>query len=114
MRRLDSSISEGDFMKSAINIRRYRHLSRNPVSLAPDPAITTEPVIQVYGARCMGWRSYLSLHTWIAVKPAAAKTFTLYEVTPEALARRGCCVATHKRRPDAYWYGAVPQLLADK
>jgi hypothetical protein len=114
MRRLDSSISEGDFMKSAINIRRFRHLSRNPVSLAPDPAITTEPVIQVYGARCTGWRGYISLHTWIAVKPAAARTYTIYEVTPENLKRRGCCVAIRRRLPDALWYGAAPRLLAER
>ena len=101
-------------MRSAGTGKKSRRSLRHRVNLAPDPARTTEPVIQVYGARCMGWRGYLSLHTWIAVKPAAAKTFTIYEVTPEALARRGCCVATHKRPPDAYWYGAVPQLLADK
>jgi Protein of unknown function (DUF3750) len=101
-------------MASAIAIRKARRSMRHRVNLAPDPAITTEPVIQVYGARCMGWRGYLSLHTWIAVKPAAAKAYTVYEVTPEALSRRGCCVATHKRPPDAYWYGAAPQLLGEK
>jgi hypothetical protein len=101
-------------MRTAGAGKKGRRSIRPRVNLAPDPARTTEPVIQVYGARCMGWRGYLSLHTWIAVKPAAAKTFTIYEVTPEALSRRGCCVATHKRPPDAYWYGAEPQLLADK
>ena len=106
--------SIGALMSSAVAIRRVRRSMRHRVNLAPDPAITTEPVIQVYGARCIGWRGYLSLHTWIAVKPAGAKKFTLYEVTPEALARGGCCVATHRRPPDAYWYGAIPQLLADK
>lgn len=101
-------------MRSGGTGKKSRRGARHRVNLAPDPAITTEPVIQVYGARCVGWRGYLSLHTWIAVKPAAAKTFTIYEVTPEALARRGCCVATHRRPPDACWYGAEPQLLADK
>ena len=84
------------------------------VKLAPDPAITTEPVIQVYGARCRGWRGYFSLHTWIAVKRADEIKYTVFEVTPEALFRRGCCVSKRKRVPDAYWYGAQPQLLADK
>ena len=97
---------------STLQIRRRRVLNR--VNLAPDPAITTEPVIQVYGARCLGWRGYFSLHTWIAVKPAAAKHYTVYEVTPEALQRRGSAVCSRKRVPDAYWYGAVPVLLSDK
>jgi hypothetical protein len=101
-------------MKRATSVRKCRPLSRNPVSLAPDPAITTEPVIQVYGARCTGWRGYISLHTWIAVKPAGARTYTIYEVTPEALKRRGCCVASRRRLPDALWYGAAPRLLAEK
>jgi hypothetical protein len=101
-------------MKRATGARNYRRTGRNTVSLALDPAITTEPVIQVYGARCIGWRGYLSLHTWIAVKPAAARAYTIYEVTPEALVRRGCCVATRKRAPDAFWYGAAPRLLAEK
>src|ERR1700687_1570345 len=76
--------SAAALMASAIAIRKGRRSMRPRVNLAPDPAITTEPVIQVYGARCMGWRGYLSLHTWIAVKPAAAKSYTIYEVTPEA------------------------------
>jgi len=30
--------------------------SREPVDLAPDPAMTSEVVFQVYGARALGWR----------------------------------------------------------
>ncbi|HKB82530.1 MAG TPA: DUF3750 domain-containing protein [Burkholderiales bacterium] len=75
--------------------------------------MTAEPVIQVYGARCAGWRGYFSLHTWIAVKPAGARAYTTYEVTPPLL-HRDCCVVTRKRAPDAFWYGAAPRLLAEK
>lgn len=101
-------------MTLANAIRDCRRTGRNPARLAPDPATTPEPVIQVYGARCLGWRGYFSLHTWIAVKPAAASAYTIYEVTRGALLRRGCCVATRKRAPDALWYGAAPRLLAEK
>ena len=99
---------------TALSMRERRQNLLNRVNLAPSPAITAEPVLQVYGARCRGWRGFFSLHTWIAVKPAAAKAYTVYEVTPEALMRRGCCVSIRKRVPDAYWYGAAPELLADK
>src|SRR3954470_21634494 len=100
--------------KNGTSMRERRQNLLNRVNLAPSPATTTGPVLQVYGARCRGWRGIFSLHTWIAVKPAAAKAYTVYEVTPEALMRRGCCVSMRKRVPDAYWYGAAPELLADK
>ena len=101
-------------MTLATGPRKYQRPWRTTASLALDPATTPEPVIQVYGARCLGWRGYFSLHTWIAVKPAAARAYTLYEVTPEALLRHGCCVATRRRAPDTFWYGAAPRLLAEK
>ena len=50
----------------------WRTASREPVGLAPDPATTTEAVIQVYGARAVRWRGYFGIHTWIAVKPSGA------------------------------------------
>ena len=101
-------------MTLGTTIRDRRSTGRIPVSLAPDPAKTPEPVIQVYGARCLGWRGYFSLHTWIAVKPYGARAYTIYEVTPGALLRHGCCVATRKRAPHALWYGAAPELLGEK
>ena len=100
--------------KAPMSMQEHRQKLLSRVNLAPNPAITTEPVLQVYGARCRGWRGFFSLHTWIAVKPAGAKSYTVYEVTPEALMRRRCCVSVRKRVPDAHWYGAAPELLADK
>ncbi|WP_292913983.1 DUF3750 domain-containing protein, partial [Nitrosomonas sp.] len=54
--------------------------SREPAGLAPDPATTPEAIVQVYGARAFSWRGYFAIHTWIAVKPAAAPSYTIYEV----------------------------------
>src|SRR6185369_12177217 len=58
----------------------WRNASREPVGLAPEPADTPEAVVQVYAARTWGWRGYFGVHTWVAVKPARAKTYTVYEV----------------------------------
>ena len=58
----------------------WRTASREPMGIAPDPAITPEAVIQVYGARAFSWRGYLGIHTWIAVKPTDAMGYTVYEV----------------------------------
>src|SRR5213075_1979299 len=52
---------------------------RAVAGLAPDPATTPEPVVQVYGARCQGLLGLLGMHTWIAVKRRGESRFTVYE-----------------------------------
>jgi hypothetical protein len=95
-------------------LRDWRSTRRGQASLARDPATTPEPVIQVYCARCLGWRGYFGVHTWIAVKPVCAKNYTIYEVTYWHLRRRGSAVATRKRAPDQPWFGNVVKLLAER
>ena len=82
--------------------------------LAPDPATTPEAVVQVYGARCSRWRGHFGIHTWIAVKPAGARAYTIYEVMDSYFRRTGFAVVVRKRVPDARWFGNAPELLADK
>ena len=48
-------------------------LERGPSGQAPDPATTSEPVVQVYAARTVGLRGLIAVHTWIAVKPRDAR-----------------------------------------
>jgi hypothetical protein len=71
-------------------------------------------VVQVYGARCSRWRGHFGIHTWIAVKPAGARAYTIYEVMDSYFRRTGSAVAIRKRAPDARWFGSTPGLLADK
>ncbi len=92
----------------------WRTASHEPVGSAPDPAIEREAVVQVYAARAFSWRGAFGVHTWVAVKPANATTYTVYEVIGWRLRARDSVVAIHERAPDARWYGAVPELLADK
>lgn len=92
----------------------WRALSREPVGLAPDPAATPEPVVQVYAARAMRWRGYFGVHPWIAVKRADAAEFTVYEVSGWSVRRGGSAVMRSNRAPDGRWYGNTPQLLADR
>ena len=92
----------------------WRTASSAPVGLAPDPATTPEAVVQVYGARAWGWRGYFGVHTWIAVKPRAADAYTVYEVLGWQLRWSDSAVAIRQRAADARWYGAAPQLFADK
>jgi len=102
--RLDSANAWGD----------WRAASRAPVGLAPDPAVTPEPVVQVYAARTVRWRGYFGVHTWIAVKPERAPLFTVYEVTSFGLRRTGRAVNASHRAPDARWFGSRPDLVAER
>ena len=58
----------------------WRSASREPVGLAPDPAAVREAVVQVYGARAVGAKGIFGVHTWVAVKPTNAASWTVYEV----------------------------------
>jgi hypothetical protein len=88
--------------------------SREPVGLAPDPATTPEAIIQVYGARAFSWRGYLGIHTWIAVKPTKAKSYTIYEVIGWLQRRKMPVVVIYENVPDRRWYGNTPEILMEK
>jgi hypothetical protein len=92
----------------------WRTASREPVGLAPDPATAPEAIVQVYAARAWGWRGYFGVHTWIAVKPTGAKAYTVYELIGWRLRYGDTAFTIHGRAPDARWFGAAPELLADK
>ena len=82
--------------------------------LAPDPATTPEPVVQVYGARTLGVKGIFGVHTWVAVKPANAMSWTVYEIIGWRLRWSDSALVVRDRQPDAPWFGAVPELYADK
>lgn len=88
--------------------------TRQDARLAPDPATTPEPVIQVYGARTMGMKGVFGVHTWVAVKPANARTYTVYEVIGWRLRWGDAPVVVRTRVPDARWFGSEPELIADR
>jgi hypothetical protein len=92
----------------------WRTASREPVGLAPDPAFVKEAVVQVYGARAVGAKGLFGVHTWVAVKPADAVDWTVYEVIGWRLRGSGSSVVVRQRAPDGRWYGAMPELYADK
>lgn len=88
--------------------------SREPVGLAPDPAVTPEAIIQIYGARAYSWRGYLGIHTWIAVKPTQAKSYTIYEVIGWLQRRKMPVLVIYENVPDRRWYGNMPEILLEK
>ena len=81
---------------------------------APDPAVERRAVVQVFGARTVRWRGAFGIHPWIAVKRAGADHYTTYQVVGwRAQNGEQALVTGSRRHPDARWYGAYPQLLAD-
>jgi hypothetical protein len=92
----------------------WRTASREPVGLAPDPAEVKEAVVQVYGARAVGAKGLFGVHTWVAVKPAEAQEWTVYEVVGWRLRSSESAIVVHSRPPDARWFGSMPELYADR
>ena len=91
----------------------YRTASREPAGIAPPVEATQEAVIQVYGAPTWGWRGWFAIHTWIAVKPAGAPAYTVYEVIGWRQNRGLPVVRIEADAPDRLWYGKRPELLLD-
>jgi hypothetical protein len=101
-------------MVGRVTAQDWRTASQEPVGLAPDPATTPEAVVQVYAARVIGWRGVFGVHTWIAVKPAAAAEYTVYELIGWRLRWQDSALVVRHRAPDARWFGSAPELVAEK
>ncbi len=91
----------------------WRTASRASVGIAPDPALHSEAIVQVYAARAYSWRGVFGVHTWIAVKPSAALEFTVYEVIGWRVRRGQPALAVSNRPADGRWFGNTPTVIAD-
>jgi hypothetical protein len=101
-------------MIGRVTAQGWRSASQEPVGLAPAPALNPEPIVQVYAARVIGWRGAFGVHTWVAVKPTAAPEYTVYEIIGWRLRWQDTALAIRHRAPDARWFGAAPELVAEK
>ncbi len=87
--------------------------AKNAPSVAPDPALVHEPVVQVWGARTRGVKGLFGVHTWIAVKPEGAREYTVYEVVGWQLRWSDSVLVVRNRAPDR-WFGTEGELYAEK
>src|SRR2546428_4430974 len=101
-------------MVGRVTAQDWRSASRAPVGLAPDPATARDAIVQVYAARVIGWRGVFGVHTWIAVKPAAAAEYTVYEIIGWRLRSQDTALVVRHRAPDMRWFGSAPELVAAK
>jgi uncharacterized protein DUF3750 len=94
-----------------------RHWSQarwDSAGLAPDPATTPEPVVQIYAARAWGWKGIFAVHSWIVMKRARAPVFERYEVVGWGVGRGAPAIRRNMRTIDGYWAGSRPRLLVDR
>lgn len=93
--------------------RRWHESSRESAGLAPLPAEEPQAVVQVYAARTWGWRGWFADHTWVSVKPAGAREYTVYEVIGWRRRDPDGYVRIVNDVPDRRWFGGEPNLLVD-
>ncbi|WP_258241176.1 DUF3750 domain-containing protein [Pseudidiomarina homiensis] len=90
----------------------WRNTSREPAGLSLTPTATQEAVIEAYAADAFGWRGWFAVHTWLAVKPANASEYTVYEVVGWRVDSGQPALRIYQTAtPDRYWYGARPEKL---
>jgi hypothetical protein len=92
-------------------VEDWRTASREPAGIAPDPLVTNEAVLQVYGANAWGWRGWFAIHTWIAAKRSGATAYTVYDVVGWRGNHGQPVLRIAEDVPDRYWYGAKPRIL---
>jgi Protein of unknown function (DUF3750) len=93
------------------------HWSRarwDSAGLAPDPATTAEPVVQVYGARAWGWKGIFAVHTWIVMKRQGQPAYQRYEVVGWGVRRGAPALRKDMRAVDGFWAGNPPRVLIER
>lgn len=91
----------------------WRTASRESAGIAPDPTVTREAVVQIYGARAWGWRGWFAIHTWLAVKRTGDQFYTVYDVVGWRGNRGQPVLRVARDIPDRYWYGETPRVLKE-
>jgi hypothetical protein len=91
----------------------WRTASRESAGIAPNPALTEEAVLHVYGADTWGWRGWFAIHTWIAAKRSDESEYTIYDVVGWRGYSGSPVLGIYQGVPDRYWYGARPRLLKE-
>jgi len=91
----------------------WQTADRSSIGIAPDPAIESEAIVQVYAARAFNWRRFFAVHTWIATKDKDAKNYNVYQVVGWRKWRGLPVVVKEQDLPDRSWFGNSPTILKE-
>lgn len=91
----------------------FETADRSSANLAPSPTNHKEAILQIYAARAFNWRGLFALHTWIAVKPKNASSYTVYQVIGWNLWRGLSAVSKRNDIPDCKWFNQMPWVVKD-
>ena len=91
----------------------WRHANRTAAHIAPQPEQFKPALVQVYAARTYGWRGLLAAHTWIAVKPENATTYTVYQIIGWNIFYGRDVLSITQDAPDRYWFGNKPWVVKE-
>jgi hypothetical protein len=91
----------------------WSETSRASSGQAPDPAATSEAVVQAYAARTWGWRGVFAVHSWLVVKEAGARQYTRFEVIGWRQYYNRPVLKVSHATPDGKWFSVRPDLLTD-
>lgn len=92
----------------------WRTASRESAGMAPDPLVTDEAVLQIYGAKAWGWRGWFAIHTWIAAKRTGETAYTVYDVVGWRGRHGQPVLRISQDIPDRYWFGERPRILQER
>ena len=98
---------------SCISGITWRTASRKSAGMAPDPLVTKEAVLQVYGADTWGWRGWFAIHTWIATKRTGESNYKVYDVVGWRGYSGQPVMRITQDIPDRYWFGQKPRLIKE-
>jgi len=101
-------------MGSANPLRHWSEARWDSAGLAPDPATTSEAVVQVYAARAWGWKGIFAVHTWLVMKREGAARYDRYEVVGWGVRHGRPAVRRDMRAIDGYWAGNRPHIVLDR
>jgi len=101
------------FIITSCSNNDWRSASRESAGIAPDPSVTNEAVLQVYGADAWSWRGWFAIHTWIAAKHTGEDSYTVYDVVGWRRYRNQPVLRVARDIPDRLWFDAKPRVLVD-
>jgi hypothetical protein len=84
----------------------WQTADRSSAGLLPAASTHPEPLIRVYAARTVRWRSIFAVHTWIVVKEQGAASYSRYDYTAW-----GEPIRSNGFAADGRWFGEMPETI---